>query len=203
MAIAIRDVREHELDSVLAINNAAGRTISALDPTRLRAFYRAACRFRVAEIDGALAGFLIALREDADLPNLDLIWLREHYASFVHIERIVIADRYRRHGLGRVLYADVTSYAEVRVPVLTCQVRLEPRDDVSLLFHGTSGFHEVGQLGRGDNAVAVLAKPLDSFAFVRETYLDGGIRHLPDVPWLAERERGGAEVTRMRAAGGA
>ena len=38
-----------------------------------------------------------------------------------------------------------TSYAEVRVPVLTCEVFLEPRDDISVLFHGTYGFQEVGQ----------------------------------------------------------
>jgi predicted GNAT superfamily acetyltransferase len=31
MAIAIRDVRENELDSVLALNNAAGATILPLD----------------------------------------------------------------------------------------------------------------------------------------------------------------------------
>ena len=36
MSIVIRDVREHELDSVLALNNAAGVTILPLDRTRLR-----------------------------------------------------------------------------------------------------------------------------------------------------------------------
>ncbi|MEO7052877.1 MAG: GNAT family N-acetyltransferase, partial [Rhodanobacter sp.] len=36
MALAIRDVREHDLDAVLALNNAAGRSILALDVHRLR-----------------------------------------------------------------------------------------------------------------------------------------------------------------------
>jgi predicted GNAT superfamily acetyltransferase len=35
MSIVVRDVREHELDSVLALNNAAGPAILPLDATRL------------------------------------------------------------------------------------------------------------------------------------------------------------------------
>jgi hypothetical protein len=35
--------------------------------------------------------------------------------------------------------------------------------------------------------VSLLAKDLPSYAFVRDTYLEHG--GLPDVPWLAERQR--------------
>ena len=55
MSIAIRDVREHELDSVLALNNAAGPAILPLDAARLRRLFDSAEYFRVAERDGALA----------------------------------------------------------------------------------------------------------------------------------------------------
>ncbi len=49
MALAIRDVREHDLDAVLALNNAAGRSILALDSAQLRYFHEHADYFRVAE----------------------------------------------------------------------------------------------------------------------------------------------------------
>ena len=52
MSIAIRDVREHELDSVLALNNAAGPAILPLDAAKLRQLYDSAEYFRVAERDG-------------------------------------------------------------------------------------------------------------------------------------------------------
>src|SRR5690348_1506315 len=39
MSIVVRDVREHELDSVLALNNAAGPAILPLDAARLRHFF--------------------------------------------------------------------------------------------------------------------------------------------------------------------
>ena len=83
----------------------------------------------------------------------------------------------------------MTSYAELRVPLLACEVFLEPRDDVAVLFHGTYGFNEVGQqlmpgVGR---TVSLLAKSLCSHEFVRDTYLTAGTGELPDLPWLAER----------------
>jgi predicted GNAT superfamily acetyltransferase len=189
MALAIRDVHEHDLDAVLALNNTAGRSILALDANHLRYFHDHAEYFRVAEIDGKLAGFVIALREGGDYESTNYRWFAAHYPQFVYIDRIVIANAYRRHGLGRIFYSDVNSYAEVRVPLMTCEVILEPRDDVVLVFHGTYGFQEVGQqrMGDGGPLVSLLAKDLPSYTFVRETWLnhDG----LPDVPWLAESQR--------------
>jgi hypothetical protein len=68
-------------------------------------------------------------------------------------------------------------------------VFLEPRDDVVVLFHGTYGFQEVGQQRMGEHGpqVSLLARDLPSYAYVRDTWLEHG--GLPDVPWLAERER--------------
>lgn len=187
MALAIRDVRERDLDAVLALNNAAGRSILALDDAQLEFFYASADYFRVAEVDGQLAGFLIALRDGSDYHSPNYRWFAEHYSEFFYIDRIVIANGFRRHGLGRVFYCDVNSYAEVRVPLLTCEVFLEPREDVVVLFHGTYGFQEVGQQRMREDGplVSLLAKDLPSYGYVRETYLEHG--GLPDQPWLAER----------------
>jgi uncharacterized protein len=191
MTITIRDVRVNELDSVLALNNAAGTTILPLDRAQLIALAEQAAYFRVALVDEQIAGFLIALREDAAYGSTNFLWFREHYPHFLYIDRIVIARPSRGLGLGRIFYADVTSYAEVRVPLLACEVFLEPRDDVSVLFHGTYGFQEVGQqmMGHVNRRVALLAKDLPSFPFVRDTYLRGPTAALPNQPWLAERER--------------
>jgi len=187
MALAIRDVREHDLDAVLALNNTAGRSILAIDAAQLRFFFDHADYFRVAEIDGELAGFLIAMRPGSDYESPNYRWFSARYPQFLYIDRIVIANAFRRHGLGRIFYCDVTSYAEVRVPLLACEVFLEPRDDVVVLFHGTYGFQEVGQQRMGEDGpqVSLLARELPSFGYVRDTYLEHG--GLPDEPWLAER----------------
>lgn len=197
MTLTIRDVQAQDLDSVLALNNAAGSTILPLDMAQLRALERDAEYFRVAEIDGHAAGFLIALREDAEYASPNFRWFRERYPEFVYIDRIVIARPYRGLGLGRVFYADVTSFAEVRVPLLACEVFLEPRDDVSVLFHGTWGFQEAGQqmMPGVNRRVSLLVKELCSYAFVLDTYLHGPTGKLPNQPWLSERAHGAASAT--------
>ena len=145
MPLRLRDVRESDLDPVLALNNAAGPTILPLDATRLRFFYDHAVYFRVVEVDGTVAGFLIALDQDVPYQSSNFLWFKRELDHFIYIDRIVVARSQRGLGLGRVFYADVQSYAEVRSPVLTCEVLLRPGNDGAILFHGMFGFTEVGQ----------------------------------------------------------
>ena len=183
MSVLIRDIQSHDLDHVLALNNNAGDSILPLDATRLRLFFDHAAYFRVAIIDEHIAGFLIALCPGLDYASPNYRFFQATFDNFVYIDRIVVAQAYRRHGLGRIFYADVQGFAEVRAPKLCCEIFLEPRDDASVLFHGSYGFREVGQQVVGnDRRVGLLAKELCSWPYVRDTY-----DRLPDLPWLSER----------------
>ncbi len=145
MSIVIRDVREHELDSVLALNNNAGLAILPLDAARLRLFYETAEYFRVAERDGNLAGFLIGFGSDSQHDSSNFAWFKQQLDTpFFYIDRIVVASR-RRGGVGRAFYADAQSFAELRYPQMTCEVFLDHGADAALLFHGSFGFRELGQ----------------------------------------------------------
>lgn len=184
MSIVVRDVREHELDSVLALNNAAGPAILPLDAARLRHFFDTAEYFRVAERDGTLAGFLIGMGSRADHDSSNFRWFRERYPDFFYIDRIVVASRRRGGGVGRAFYADAQSYAELRYPQLACEVFLEGTNDPVLLFHGSFGFREVGQHMMDETGLraAMLMKQLCSYPWVRETYGQA----LPDMPWITQ-----------------
>jgi uncharacterized protein len=200
MALAIRDACEHDLDQLLAVNNNAGPAILPIDAARLRHLHETACYFRVAEVDGTIAGFLVALAPAADYDSPNFRWFVQRFDDFVYIDRIVIAKSMRGLGLGRVFYADVQSYAEVRSPRLCCEVFLDPRDDVSVLFHGTYGFREEGQQTvPSGQRVSLLAKELCSWPWVRDTYLQGPTGQLPNQPWLAGRPM--TRKRRARAAG--
>jgi uncharacterized protein len=183
MSIVIRDVREHELDSVLALNNAAGPTILPFDQSRLRRFFDTAEYFRVAERDGTLAGFMIGVGHQADHDSSNFRWFHERYPDFFYIDRIVVASRRRGGGVGRAFYADAQSYAELRFPQLACEVFLDASSDPALLFHGSFGFREVGQQVMPETGLraAMLMKDMCSYSWVRETY---GAQ-LPNAPWLA------------------
>lgn len=186
MSIVVRDVREHELDSVLALNNAAGPAILPLDAARLRRFFATAEYFRVAERDGTMVGFLVGFGPEAGHDSSNYLWFCERYQSFFYIDRIVVASRRRGGGVGRAFYADVQSYAELRYPQLACEVFVEHDSDPARLFHGSFGFREIGQHvmpgedGQEGIRASMLMKDLCSYAWVRDTYGDA----LPDVPWL-------------------
>lgn len=180
MSLILRDIEAEDLDAVLALNNLAGPGIVPIDRDRMRQLYEVARYFRVARHDGELAGFQVALSPEARYDSPNFLWFREHFADFLYIDRIVIDSRFRRHGIGRVFYADVLSFAEVRYPLLTCEVFIEPRDDVSLVFFGTSGFHEVGQqvLPNG-RRVSLMVKEMKAYPFVQQTYRVPGASPLP------------------------
>jgi predicted GNAT superfamily acetyltransferase len=171
MSLIVRDIEAGELDAVLALNNAAGPGIVPISAERMRHLYEIARYFRVALHDGELAGFLIGLSPEADYDSPNFLWFREHHADFLYIDRIVVDSRFRRHGIGRVFYADVLSFAEVRYPLLCCEVFIQPRDDVSLVFFGTNGFNEVGQqvLPNG-RRVSLMVKEMKAYPYVKATY---------------------------------
>ena len=186
MAFVIRDVREHELDAVLALNNAAGASILPMDAAKVRFFWEQAEYFRVAEQEGHITGFLIALSHEAphDSPNFE--WFRARHERFLYVDRIVIARQRRGSGRGRAFYADVMSFAECRVPQLCCEVFLQSGNDPALLFHGSFGFREVGQqvMPGTDIRASMLMKELCSYPWIRDTYGE----HLPSQAWLSARD---------------
>ena len=198
MSIVVRDVREHELDSVLALNNAAGPAILPLDANRLQYFFERAEYFRVAERDGSLAGFLIGMGDASGHDSSNFRWFQERHSEFFYIDRIVVASRRRGGGVGRAFYADAQSYAELRYPCMACEVLLQGGTDPVMLFHGTFGFSEVGQHVMPETGLraSMLMKPLCSYEWVRDTYG----RELPQEPWIHTPRT--QQVARNRAAGG-
>ena len=182
MSIVIRDVREHELDSVLALNNNAGEAILPLDSAKLHSFHDNAEYFRVAERDGNLAGFLVGFGSDSDHDSSNFAWFKARYPDFFYIDRIVVASRRRGGGVGRAFYADVQSYAELHYPQLCCEVLLDHGADPALLFHGSFGFHEVGQnvMAVVDMRDSMMMKQLCSYPWIHQTYGE----NLPDLPWV-------------------
>ena len=185
MSIAIRDVREHELDSVLALNNAAGPAILPLDAERLHRFFDTAEYFRVAERGGTMAGFLVGFGSGQAHDSENFAWFGQRHPDFFYIDRIVVASRRRGGGVGRAFYADVQSYAELRYPHLACEVFLDHGADPALLFHGSFGFKEIGQntMDQAGVRASMLMKQLCSYAWVNETYRGT----LPDLPWARSR----------------
>jgi predicted GNAT superfamily acetyltransferase len=79
MSISIRDVQEHELDAILAMNNAAGSGILPMNQDQIQYFWQNSAYFRVAESNDCLVGFLIAMNRDAEYDSSNFAWFKARY----------------------------------------------------------------------------------------------------------------------------
>jgi predicted GNAT superfamily acetyltransferase len=165
----LRDAVAHDLPAIHVINQANLPAVGDITFAELEWFFAHAGALRVAEIDGEVVGFLLALRPGLDYSSLNYAWFSARYADFWYIDRVAVGEAWRRRGVGRALYADAEAGAHAAgAPRLACEVNLRPRNDESLAFHEEQGFVEVGQQDTdgGDKTVVMLVRNLTDDATV-------------------------------------
>ena len=155
--ILIRDVEEKDYPFIVHVNEVNVEVLSPMDLARTKYFRETAEMFRVAEVDGEPAGFLIAVREGTDYDSENYVWFSEQYPQFLYIDRIVIDEPYRGMGIGRMFYEDAGEHArQTGVKVVTAEIDTEPvYNDASLKFHAAMGFREVGTQWVRGNSIKV------------------------------------------------
>jgi predicted GNAT superfamily acetyltransferase len=146
--------------ALIALNNANSRETSFLTAERWRMLVE---RAFAATCVGDAAAFLIAFDQDADYDGHDFLWFRQQLASFVYVDRIVVAGEQRRKGLANLLYRDLFDRAaRAGQQQVVCEVNLIPPNPTSDAFHANMGFTEIGRGTRpdGSKTVRYLMKPL-------------------------------------------
>lgn len=132
-----------DLDALLALSNAHEAEIGRFTK---RAFAElVALSFHTRMTSGRDA-FLVALAEraPADAPNWR--WFASRFSRFVYIDRVVVAERLRKRGMGRLLYDDVMEVARRAGHTrLCCEVNIDPPNPGSDAFHAKMGFEEIGR----------------------------------------------------------
>lgn len=141
----IRNTVPTDLDAALALNNANVPAVNELDRAELERLISISLLTLSAEVDGVLAGFCLLLAPGADYASLNYAWFSRNYMEFAYLDRIAVDAAYRRFGIGRAFYAELRERLTGAWPVLCCEVNVRPRNDVSLEFHHSIGFREVGQ----------------------------------------------------------
>ena len=144
--IVIRNARPEDYDFILKVNEVNVEVLSPMPMERMLWLKEMSDMFVVAEVNGELAAFLIAIREGQPYDSENYVWFSEQYPQFLYIDRIVIDEPFRAAGLGRALYQAVKDRAiETGVKVVTCEVDTIPYNETSLKFHEAMGFREVGE----------------------------------------------------------
>jgi predicted GNAT superfamily acetyltransferase len=166
-AVTLRHCTLDDLPQLLRLNESALPHVSSLTFSSLHNLFTEAAWFNVATVQGGYAGFLIALRPGANYRSENYLWFGQRFANFLYIDRICIAPEFRRRGIASQLYADAEQFArEGHIPMLTCEVNLEPQNATSLAFHDNRQFEEVGsqRTESGAKLVSMRLKRLGSSA---------------------------------------
>lgn len=143
--IAIRDALPTDFSGIVALNDAAVQHTSPMDADRLTTLGALAWYFKVITVDGAVSGFLLAMRERAGYANPNYDFFAAQYPVFLYVDRIVIAPEHAGLKLGTRLYEALFGQARAQgVPVVTCEYNIEPPNEASRRFHDKFGFKEIG-----------------------------------------------------------
>ncbi|MBR5948369.1 MAG: GNAT family N-acetyltransferase [Clostridia bacterium] len=162
----IKRIEPNEYDFILDLNKANEEMLLPLNREKLDFFSENAELFLIAYVDGTPAGFLIALREGLEEYDIACYkWFCKRYSEFLYVDRVVVAERFRRNGLALRLYRAVFSEArEFGIDILAASVTASPYNGVSMRLHKELGFFEVGELSvRGGTVkVSMLASAVQS-----------------------------------------
>lgn len=158
--MVVRDAIARDHPAVLALNNGAVPHVNALDDTAFAWLTEHATYFRVAEDGDGIAGFVMMIEKGTEYWSANYAWFASRYDAFLYLDRVVVAPRARRSGVGRALYDDVIAFARGRWPRIALEVNLRPPNPVSVAFHQRMGFCEVGTREYDENAVLMMERTL-------------------------------------------
>ena len=87
MNMIIRDLKKEDYDFVLRVNEENVEVLSPMDRQRLEFYAGIADMFKIVEVNGKQAAFLIAIRDGADYPNDNFSFYSAKYPhlSLIHI----------------------------------------------------------------------------------------------------------------------
>jgi predicted GNAT superfamily acetyltransferase len=143
--VVIQNAVIRDFDAICALNQAEVQHTSAMDVDRLEVLHALACYHKIVRVDGALAAFILAMRDGACYENDNFAWFAHNYPRFVYIDRVVVSAAFKGLRIGSRLYEDLFAYARANeIPVVTCEYNVVPPNDASKAFHEKFGFREQG-----------------------------------------------------------
>ncbi len=137
----IREMKHHDFDSIVDLNQNALEGVGPLDNESLSLLVKMSDQALVVDHgDGDIAGFVITLPPGAEYDSSRYRWFEDKLVdNYVYLDRIVVSDEHRREGVASRLYDEV----EGELPIA---LEVYETNDVSLAFHESRGFEEVGAL---------------------------------------------------------
>ena len=157
----IRPAEPGDYPEILALNEEWVQATSPLDERALADLHGQAAYHRVAELDGRVVSFLLAIGPGQPYQSLNYTWFAARYDEFLYIDRVVVAGAHQRRGVGAALYDDAAAFAAAGgFRRLVCEVNIEPPNPGSDALHAGRGFVEVGTQWVADGTKRVSLREL-------------------------------------------
>jgi len=141
----IRNAVESDFPAIVRLNEAEVDKTSPMDRERLGLLVGMSSYCKVVDVDGQVAGFLIAMADGAPYKNDNYAWFAARLPKFLYVDRIVVDARFAGRGLGSRLYQDLFAFARAQgIATITCEYNIDPPNLPSRAFHDKFGFRELG-----------------------------------------------------------
>lgn len=142
--IIIRAATPDDFADILALNEAEVQQTSAMDLQKLRVLDALATYHKVAEVDGKVAAFLMAMRENTAYQSENYRWFATRFPQFIYVDRIVVSAAFAGLKIGSLLYQDLFAFAASSgIAMITCEYNIQPPNLASKKFHDKFGFKEI------------------------------------------------------------
>jgi predicted GNAT superfamily acetyltransferase len=146
--ISLRDATHEDIPTIVTLNEEVVAVTSPMDAGRFKELWELSSHCIVAEKDGAVIGFVLAMQKGAAYENGNYNWFSDRLSNFVYIDRIVVSKAGQGHGLGGKLYHHVAEAAKKDgCLVMSAEIDLVPPNEQSLKFHEKDGFVKLGARG--------------------------------------------------------
>ena len=149
----IRDMTHSDFDSIVHLNQNALEGVGPLDNESLSLPVKMAAQALVVDHgDGDIAGFVITVPPGAEYDSSRYRWFEDTLEDdYVYLDRIVVSEDHRREGVASKLYEEI----EADLPIA---LEVYETNDVSLAFHESRGFEEVGSLDHNGKTNLMLVR---------------------------------------------
>ena len=107
----LRDATASDFEAIITLNDAEVQQTSPLNLEPPQSLVQTAAYCSVAAVDGRIAAFLIALRDDAACEDLNYTWFSSRFHRFLFVDRIVDDEQFTGRRIGSKLHDDVFACA--------------------------------------------------------------------------------------------
>ena len=130
---------------IIGLNAESVAVTSPMDADPFRHLHGGASLVTVAEMDGRVVAFLVAMTDSGAYENGNFQWFAERLKKFTYVDRVVVSSDCRSQGIGSALYAHALSWtAEAGLLSMVAEMDLDPPNVRSLSFHKKKGFVQIG-----------------------------------------------------------